>query len=55
MAFTVSIGSESVRGGSSKEELDEDDDLQRAYNKLLKECTKCERLSRLSLKKLIKT
>ena len=28
MASTVSIGSESVHDGSSKEELDEDDDLQ---------------------------
>ena len=28
MAFTVSIESESVHGGSSEEELDEDDDLQ---------------------------
>jgi hypothetical protein len=27
MASTVSIGSESVHGDSSKEELDEDDDL----------------------------
>jgi hypothetical protein len=27
MASTVSIGSESVHGGSSKEELDEDNDL----------------------------
>ena len=27
MASTISIGSESVHGGSSKEELDEDNDL----------------------------
>jgi hypothetical protein len=27
MVFTLSIGSESVRHGSSEEELDEDDDL----------------------------
>jgi hypothetical protein len=27
MAFTVSIGSESIHGGSFEEELDEDDDL----------------------------
>ncbi len=30
--FIVSIGSESVHGGSSEGESDEDDDLQRAYN-----------------------
>jgi hypothetical protein len=27
MASTISIGSESIHGGSSREELDEDDDL----------------------------
>ena len=31
MAFIVSVGSESVHDGSLEEELDENDDLQRAY------------------------